>query len=368
MTTFEQTGPRLRVGVVGCGLIAQVVHLPLLLGQSEQFDVVALCDRDEGLLRQVGQRFGVARRLTSFDDLLQEQLDAVFILTSGAHESLLLQALEADRHVFVEKPFCFDLAGGENAAQAAQTRGLTVMVGNQKRYDPAFDVAAGVLDGGGDLSFIRTTTLEGPLLASLSRFDVIAPSSPAPAWSGPRPQTEADLPGASPALAEAYETYMLDSLVHDVNLVRGLVDGPVAVRAAMLRPDGAGISAQLRIGSIDWTAVWQLFPDLDQYRQEFGFHAPSRWVTLRNGSPYAQGTPTDVRIERPGPAVVVTVEERVTGSFAWSYELQLRDFHRCVVRGGGPRTGPADGIADVALLQEIARSAMVGDDVRAFRP
>ena len=121
-------GARLRVGVVGCGLIAQLVHLPGLLRLSDRIEVAALCDRAPDVLELVGARYGITRRCSSMSELLKEPLDAVAILTSGPHEQMVLQALEAGLHVFVEKPFCFDPAQGERAVRAAAKRGLTVMV------------------------------------------------------------------------------------------------------------------------------------------------------------------------------------------------------------------------------------------------
>jgi predicted dehydrogenase len=355
-------GRRLRVGVVGCGLIAQLVHLPGLLRLSDQIEVAALCDRAPDVLEQVGARYGVMRRWSSMSELLKEPLDAVAILTSGPHEQMVLQALQAGLHVFVEKPFCFDPAQGARAVRAAAKRGLTVMVGCQKRYDPAFDAAADALAGGGDLSLVRTASLEGPLAASLASHDIIGGAQKAPPPGVKRPEVDAVLPGASQAVRAAYQNCLLESMVHDVNLVRGLVHGPVEVQAAAVCSDGAGVSAQLRIGRrTQWVAVWHSFSGLDRYRQEFSFHSERQWLELSYSSPFQLDCPTTLTIERPGPAAEATSEERVTASFQSSHLLQLQDFHRCVVDGARPRTGAAEGLADVRVLQEIARKAMFAE-------
>ena len=54
--------PRVRVGVIGCGLIAQVMHLPHLRELSEEFEIAALCDLSRGTLDQVADAYGVRRR------------------------------------------------------------------------------------------------------------------------------------------------------------------------------------------------------------------------------------------------------------------------------------------------------------------
>ena len=56
---------RIRIGVVGCGLIGQMMHLPHLKELHELYEVVALCDVSPGTLKYVGDYYGIARRHTS---------------------------------------------------------------------------------------------------------------------------------------------------------------------------------------------------------------------------------------------------------------------------------------------------------------
>lgn len=350
--------PRLRVGVVGCGLAAQVIHIPALLRLRDQFDTVALCDRVPDLAREVSRRYQIGRYYSSVDALIDANLDAVFILTSGPHEHLVLQALEAGLHVFVEKPFCFDPAGGERALREARRRERIVMVGCHKRYDPAFDVARTLIGDAGDLALITTTTLEGPLAASLAAHEIIGHIGSAPTWpTSARREIEAAIPNASMSVRRAYEACMLESMVHDINLVRGLVDGPVEVLSASVRADGAGVSAQLRVGSMtEWVAAWHSFSRLDRYSQRFGFYSPGQWLRLDYPSPF-HDDPTAVTVERNGASGETTSSETITASFQSAYLRQLKHFYRCVVTRATPRTGDAEGLRDVKVLCEIAQRA-----------
>ncbi len=71
----------LRVGVGGCGQIAQIMHLPFLT-ELPQFRVTAVCDASPRLVETVGERFGVPARFTDFTDLVnRDDVDAVAILT-----------------------------------------------------------------------------------------------------------------------------------------------------------------------------------------------------------------------------------------------------------------------------------------------
>ena len=88
---------RTRVGVVGCGLIAQVMHLPYLTELSDRFEVVAVCDLREGVARACADRYGVPGVFTRWDDLLEAPLDAVLIATSGDHSPIAIAAARLGR-------------------------------------------------------------------------------------------------------------------------------------------------------------------------------------------------------------------------------------------------------------------------------
>jgi predicted dehydrogenase len=77
----------LRVGVVGCGLIAQVMHLPHLRELNDRYEVAAICDLSPGTLQAVGDFFAIAGRYSRWQDLMAEDFDAVMIFTAGSHSS-----------------------------------------------------------------------------------------------------------------------------------------------------------------------------------------------------------------------------------------------------------------------------------------
>ena len=76
---------RLRVGVIGAGLIAQVMHLHHLRELSDLFEVGAICDLSSSVREAVADAYGIPRRFERWEDLLTEPLDAVLVLTSGSH-------------------------------------------------------------------------------------------------------------------------------------------------------------------------------------------------------------------------------------------------------------------------------------------
>src|SRR5215510_12099398 len=127
---------RLRVGVIGCGTVAQIMWLPNIRELDEHFELAAICDLSPGLIESLGEYYGVERRFLDYRDLVAEQLDAVIVLTPGSHALPAIAALEAGKHVIVEKPMCYTLREADAMIATAARAGKHLMVAYMKRYDP----------------------------------------------------------------------------------------------------------------------------------------------------------------------------------------------------------------------------------------
>src|SRR5262245_40758733 len=154
---------RLRIGVIGCGLIAQVMHLHYLRELANRFEITALCDVSDELVRACADDYGVPHTFARWQDLLAAPVDAVLILTSGSHAPIAIAVAEAGKHMLIEKPMCFSVAEGRAMIEAARRAGVTLMVGYNKRYDPAYQRLGEEIRSLSDLRLLQLTTLESPL-------------------------------------------------------------------------------------------------------------------------------------------------------------------------------------------------------------
>ena len=127
---------RLRTGVIGSGLVAQVMHLPYLAELSDRFEVRALCDSSPTVAAHCAGKYGIGRWFTDWRDLLAEDLDAVLVLTSGSHAEIAVAAAGAGMHVLTEKPMCYSAAEGTEMLAAARRAGVTLMVGVPETVRP----------------------------------------------------------------------------------------------------------------------------------------------------------------------------------------------------------------------------------------
>jgi|SRR5215469_1867993 len=127
----------LRIAIVGCGKIAdqhaeQIAYIP-------DCQIVAVCDHEELMARQLQERLNVPAGYTEVQDLLdQARPDVVHITTPPqAHYSIGKICLEAGCHLYIEKPFTVSHGEAEELIQLAERRNLKLTVGHDAQFTHA---------------------------------------------------------------------------------------------------------------------------------------------------------------------------------------------------------------------------------------
>ncbi|MEN9937688.1 MAG: hypothetical protein RLZZ387_4267 [Chloroflexota bacterium] len=116
---------RVRVGVIGCGMISGIYLKNCTQTFSETLDVVACADLDLELARSRAAEYGVPRACTVDELLADPSIEAVLNLTAPtAHTAVNLRALEAGKHVYAEKPFALTMDDAARVVALAEARGL----------------------------------------------------------------------------------------------------------------------------------------------------------------------------------------------------------------------------------------------------
>jgi hypothetical protein len=150
---------KIRVGIIGVGGIAQIMHIPYLL-EIPDFELIALADTNGEVLEAVSEHYHITRKYLSWQDLwAQTDIDAVLICHGGSHRSSVIGALEANKHVFVEKPLAWNLRECQEIAELASKTERVFQIGYHKLYDPAFRYAKQELSNFEDLAFVECTVL-----------------------------------------------------------------------------------------------------------------------------------------------------------------------------------------------------------------
>jgi predicted dehydrogenase len=149
MTAIELK-PLVRVGLIGCGEVAQVVHIPTLCFFSEYFQITYLCDVSRQALEHCRSKLPGAVLITTNpkEVCAAANVDVVFVINSDEyHADHAILALEHDKFVFVEKPAALNVRDIERIQAAESASKGQVMVGYMRRYAAAF--VDGVREVGG---------------------------------------------------------------------------------------------------------------------------------------------------------------------------------------------------------------------------
>ncbi|MDH7569952.1 MAG: Gfo/Idh/MocA family oxidoreductase [Armatimonadota bacterium] len=139
---------RLRFGVIGVGWQGGS-HLQNLSAEPRA-ELTAICDINEALLKERGDAFGVQRRYTDYRALVaSDAVDAVIIvLPDHLHREAAVAALEAGKHVLLEKPMATTIEDAEAIAAAAARAPGRFMLNLSNRWMPAFAAGKSALDAG----------------------------------------------------------------------------------------------------------------------------------------------------------------------------------------------------------------------------
>jgi virulence factor len=137
------SGAPLHIGVIGLGDIATKAYLPVLTARPDLR--LTLMSRDSARVDRVARQYGLDRAVTALDDLLADGVRVAFVhAATEAHAELVERLLLADVHVLVDKPLAPDLAECRRLVELAEQRRLSLAVGFNRRYAPAYAALAGL--------------------------------------------------------------------------------------------------------------------------------------------------------------------------------------------------------------------------------
>lgn len=148
------------IGIVGCGEVTGQKHLRALLAVPEA-RVVALADSDRQRLDQVADRYSIAHRYPNIFALLEHlELDAVGVCVPAfARAEVAVAAIEAGKHVYLEKPLALSLEDADRIIQAASVRRQKYLMGFHMRWHRLIREARMMVASGGVGSIETVRTL-----------------------------------------------------------------------------------------------------------------------------------------------------------------------------------------------------------------
>ena len=154
----------IRVGIIGCGGIANGKHMPALKSVPD-CEMVAFCDIIPERAEKAAKEFGTegAKAYTDYKELLRdESIDVVHVCTPNrSHSFITVDALESGKHVMCEKPMAINSAEARKMLNAAKRTGKKLSIGYQNRFRPDSQYLKAEAEAGtfGEIYYAKATAL-----------------------------------------------------------------------------------------------------------------------------------------------------------------------------------------------------------------
>ncbi len=341
----------LRVGILGCGPIAQFAHLESVQKSSNAI-LHAVCDADRELADRFGSFYDASRIYYDYDEMLaDDDLEAVVIATSDAfHVPAALKALAAGKHVLCEKPIGISIEEVEKLKAEVERSGLVLQIGHMLRFDPGIEAARDFIrDEMGEIMALKAWYCD-----STHRYTVTDAVQPLA-----RQGKSSLKPGGDPK-ANKQRYFMLAHGSHLVDLARFLAGPITGVRTRLSEKYGAYCwfvetdFANGTLGHLDLTIAVRM--DWHEGFQMYGEHGS---VVGKIFNPwYYKSSEVDIFHEKTAET------RRMLGADGHFYRRQLEGFADTVLNGT-PLRGASidDGVASIRAMVAIAQSAKMDERV-----
>ncbi|HET7767619.1 MAG TPA: Gfo/Idh/MocA family oxidoreductase [Chloroflexota bacterium] len=362
----------IRVGIVGAGEVTQVIHLPTLDLLADLFTPTAICDTSTAVAQAVGRRWRVPVRLSDYRDLVAlPDIDAVLVAcTETFHTEVTLAALEAGKHVLLEKPMCYSPREADAIVEAQRRARRVVQVGYMRRYNPAFVAACERVRDlltAGDVRLARVhdvigaNTLIVGQIARVTRPDDLDQRDRAGLAARRAAQIEEAIGPAPPDHHAAFS--LLHGLAsHDLSAMREMLGPPKGVLYAARRHGGRSVSAAFDYGEFvcHLEVGVDSLPRYDTHIEVFGSREVVR-VTF--DTPYVRSLPVTATVTEAtgGPDAVDgpgVARRDLHPGWEDQYALEWRAFARHIAEGSEPKASASDARRDVELILELYRASL----------
>ncbi len=349
---------RIRIGVIGCGSVAQIQHLPNLKSLPEEFEIAGVCDISPTLARTIADNFDVPFYTDDYTKLLKSNLDAVILCHSDPKTQVAVDAFKAGLHVLIEKPMCYSLQEADTIIAAARETDKVGMVAYMKVYDPAYEIARDEVARMDSIRFIQVNHLHPDNLLHLRNFR-LKQFNDIPAEKSKKEAATSSLQDAignvSPEIQSAFRT-ISGSMIHDIYGLRLMVGQPKEVVSTEIWNQGRAINSVLSYSNGARCAVsWIDLPEVWEFTETLEVYGDKSRTLLSYPNGFAKGVLAQVvlhGIDCEGRSF----RHEPTVEWEIAFVRELRHFHACITGHIPCRTPVEEARADIQLVIDIVKA------------
>lgn len=357
----------IRMGVVGCGAIAQVHHMPNLHDLPDHFTVTAVCDVSPGAAAFVARKFNVPNHFTDYRELLASDVEAVLLCQSDPKTEVAVAALDAGKHLFIEKPMCFSLQEADAIIAARQRAGVVGQVGYMKVYDPAYEYGRQVVEGMNNIRFVQVNHLHPNNDLHMRQFDVRrfddVPAEVFAQTSAARERVRREAIGDAPLYVQKAFHMLSGSMIHDIYGMRTMLGMPNRIVSSDIWFDGRAFTMTLEYpNGARCVATWVDLPDLWDFQESLEVYGDDKRVIVSYPTGFARGILSQVvvqGIDEQG----VTYKQEPAIDWESAFSRELRHFHDCIRNGATCRTPLESARDDIQLIIDVVKHYLASQAV-----
>jgi predicted dehydrogenase len=364
---------RVKIAVVGAGLISQVEHIPNLIFLKDRFDLIAVADPSPATRAHITERYGISA-FPSLEEIFSLKPDAIIVGAPDAyHSEIVGEALDRRIHVFCEKPLALSAIEISELIQKRDASGRVLQVGYMKRWDPSYELLLEKVAGlGSALRFISVEVNDPDCWPYVDHHSFFRPHDlPEQLHSENLARLKAhaqQVVGRALSSDEvtAYTESYSACMIHDLNAVMGLLDEmEVHNRRALggaIFANGKGASAVLALNQSQ--AVCHLayvsVPKLADYNERISLFFEDRRFELSFPSPYLNNHPTRLVAYASDGSHLEVTEHR--NGFQEAFVRELVGFWGAIVNGEQVRNTAEKAREDMVLISKFMALALgIGD-------
>lgn len=332
-------GHKIKVGVIGAGRIGKI-HASNIIKNFADVEVKAVADINADTIRDWAAELGIQHVYADYKKVIEDQdIDAVIICSStDTHSQITIEAAQAGKHIFCEKPIDYDIDRIYQALEAVKVAGVKFQVGFNRRFDHNFKKVRELIQKGsiGDVQIVKV----------ISRDPTPPPAEYVKVSGG----------------------MFLDMTIHDFDMVRYLTGSEVIevyANAAVLVDKAIG-----EAGDVDTALISLKFANgaigmIDNCRQAvYGYDQRVEILGTKGSISVANDTPT---------TVIVSTERFVSSDkpkyfflerYMESFEAELKAFFNCIVNDTDPIVTGIDGLKPVLIGLAAKQSYQKGTPIR----
>jgi len=350
----------MQFGIVGCGLVAQVMHIPYL-AENPDVELYAFADPATERATALADRYNVPNVHDSHEALVADsgdQLDAVVVLTpSHTHADVTEATLGAEIHTLVEKPLATSPADANRMVEAAEASDATAMVAYMKRYDPAYQRAAAAIEDLEQIDLVTAYDVDpdhGRIVEEV--YDIVEGTPPESLIEESIAKRQSDIESAIGTddewLAEAYD-FQIEHVCHDVNALRGLFGAVESIDHVNIFADGRYATANLTYDDGVQCVLETGDSDRKWFEEFIRVDGPDGMVNVEFSNPFIRNTPTELQVKEGIEELTDTVH---TPSYDEPFKREQERFIECITSDAPVETTFAEARDDVELIADLFRT------------